>query len=131
MSLQNQVQQAFIYVVEYLVGEQTQRVLVHAFDAPNGVVMDAPEGSDSYIGNLLNGKQIEIPIAAVTNVFAWWKVKEKNNQGHKTYYLDDKAMNNYVEGSQGRQEKWDENGSLKNVEKVEKPPNDGKIIRGK
>jgi hypothetical protein len=94
--------------------------------------MDAPEGNDSYVDNLLNGKQIEIPIAAVTNVFAWWKVKTDNGgQGHKTYHMDDKAMNDHVQGTQKRPERWDENGCLKDVEKVEKPSDKAKIIRGK
>jgi hypothetical protein len=135
MAFQKQVEQAkqkLIYVVEFLVENRPQKVLVHAYDAPNGVIMDAPEGSDSYIGNLLNGKQIEIPIAAVTNVFAWWRVKTKETgQGHRSYTLDDKAMNEHVQGAQRDPKRWDENGCLKDVEKKDKPGDKDRIIRGK
>lgn len=110
---QSNLAQPLVYIIELILAGQPRSLAVVPVDAANGVILDAPEGSDFYEGKSLSGSNFKIPIAAVTNVFAsWWEVKNKTNQGHDTWHLSDDAISDYVEANQGKPDRWSENGTL-------------------
>jgi len=121
---QSNLAQPLVYIIELILAGQPRSLAVIPVDAANGVILDAPEGSDFYEGKSLSGSNFKILIAAVTNVFAtWWKSEQRTNQGKDTWHLSEEAIEDTVESAQNRPECWNEHGALIN-------PTSGKEITG-
>lgn len=125
--------QKLIYIVEFVINGEARSLQVCPVDAANGVIFDAPEGSEFYKGRTVSGTNFEIPIAAVTNVFAsWWKVTTNDfgGNGHKTYHAQTDWVEGYVEKKKDDPNAWNkETGELKDVEGEDKPPPETKSSR--
>jgi hypothetical protein len=94
---------------------------------------ETPDG-DVYIGQRLNGDRLEIPAAALTNVFAWWRVTtdKLGCQTEKKYYLTDRAMSKWVENDSSALKRNKETGEIENAEWKSKLPPDvkpGRVVR--
>jgi hypothetical protein len=120
-----------VYILEFSHNGEQRSVVLRPIDVANGVILEeTTETSGISRGRLLSGGLLEIPTAAITNVFSsWWKVDNKTNKGHETFYVDDAVVETKVENAQNNPDRWDENGALKGVEGVEKLPKDAKNSR--
>jgi len=116
------------YRVEFLLNGQLRSVVLVPLDAANGVIMDDPTNNGYYNARTLAGSNIQIPVAAVTNVFAsWWKVSTNDfgGNGNKVYHAQTDWVEGYVEDKMDDPKAWDkETGELKGVEGEDHPPPD-------
>lgn len=115
------------YCIQYKQGDRPCAVLVYP-DADGSVMSELKEGSGIMVGRLVSGGLVHIPMDAIIHVFAWWKHILNTGNGQKTVYRSDRNMNEVAESLSGNDESWDEDGTLKNVEKVDKPPKDAKRV---
>lgn len=71
------------YVLEFLLGTEHRTVLVQAFDAANGVILEeTAEDSGIMRGRLLSGGKVEIPFPQILKIERY-KVDTWNGQTHK------------------------------------------------
>lgn len=128
--------QVLVYVLELVIAGQLRSVILQPIDPDNGVVLEeSADGSGIMRGRLVSGGLLEIPAAAIKNVFPqWWKKTDnQSGQGSKGWWMDDEVVEKHATNDIGNASKWDENGCHKEIEGREKLPDDVKssrIVRG-
>lgn len=88
----NPLQQVATYVLEFLLGTEHRTVLVQAFDAPNGVVLEeTADGSGIMRGRLLSGGKVEIPFPQILKIERY-KVDTWNGQTHRNQEITEAQL---------------------------------------
>lgn len=117
-----QLTEAVLYILDFLVDGEKQKVILQPVDPSYGVIMEETEdGSGIMKGLLPTGKPIFIPMPQILHIEEW-KVRVKAGylgSGSRTLHLNEKQMTDLVNNFPRDQETGEVKG-IADFEKKEK-----------
>lgn len=119
------------YIVEFLHNGVEKHVELVPMTPDGQILEESSDGCGIYRGQLVSGGFIQIPVEAVTNVFAiWWLFTENNGRGHDSYHTsDDEVIERRLLKDLDNPDKWDsETGEHKTIRGSDDKPKHGRNI---